>query len=625
MSVSIDGARLAQIMNSAVEQTYGKDAAKNVKFEAKGDSITVSYTDEAGNVHNGVPIELSPADVDALADPAAMESVLKKISKDIKLDDPGVKEFLKCLNKTVNDVLKNGSVPMPDGSDLPIKDIPNIYVTLFAIMALMQEAAKTMKESAVASRESALKSEVQAIMNQAAQEKAMAWTSLISSFVTMGVQVGVSSFLKGKEIKADIKANQELTKQGVDMNKMLMDDTMKLGDVGETQKCMELRGADLDSVKTMKDIAADVGGFDVDSSGRLEVNGSGAKLIADAKTGLDTASKNLEAAKKMPIVEVPGKGEGPESKPTYKFGEQEFATMEDAEKAQKTKIDDLTQEVNEKQSKVDGLEVAGAKAELDKLGKDLENAKKMPIEEVSVKVENPEKGGKPDETSTAYKFDGKEFKTKEDAEKAKNTKIGDLTQKVNDQKGKLVGLMDQKVNNIRDGLEIAEADLARAEANGGDTSGLQRKVNMERKNLIYANTVRNHALSEPIGGDKNSTLLGSKQIGARMAHARMDYRSSFEGAKNSLQYSTLRIQGEKWGAASQAFGYAAQFLGTLSSALPEILMKDKVTEQAGMLKEAEAAYMSANDLVQSANETQRKIVQMFEGFFQSNIQSGRMV
>ena len=618
MSVSIDGARLAQIMNSAVEQTYGKDAAKNVKFEAKGDNITVSYTDEAGNVHNGVPIELSPADVDALADPAAMESVLKKISKDIKLDDPGVKEFLKCLNKTVNDVLKNGSVPMPDGSDLPIKDIPNANVTIFAILALMHEAAKTMKAAAVTARESALKSEVQAIMNQAEQEKAMAWTSLISSFVTMGVQVGVSSFLKSKEIKADVKANQELTKQGVDMNKMLMDDTMKLGDVGETQKCMELRGADVDSVKTMQDIAADVGGLKVDQSGRLEVNGSGAKLIADAKTGLDTASKNLEAAKKMPIVEVPGKGGGPESKPTYKFGEQEFATMEDAEKAQKTKIDDLTQEVNEKKSKVGGFEVAGAKADLDKMNSELEVAKNMPIEEVPGKGEGPD--AKP-----SYKFGKEEFTTKEDAEKAKNAKIGDLTQKVNDQKDKIVGLMDQKVNNIRDGLEIAEADLARAEANGGDTSGLQRKVNMERKNLIYANTVRNHALSEPIGGDKNSTLLGSKQIGARMAHARMDYRSSFEGAKNSLQYSTLRIQGEKWGAASQAFGYAAQFLGTLSSTLPEILMKDKMAEQGAMTKEAEAAYMSANDLVQSANETQHKIVQMFDAVVQSNIQSGRMV
>lgn len=538
MSVSIDGARLAQIMNAAVEQTYGKDAAKNVKFEAKGDNITVSYTDEAGNVHNGVPIDLSPADVDALADPAAMESVLKKISKDIKLDDPGVKEFLKCLNKTVNDVLNSGKVPMPDGSDLPIKDIPNFYVSLFAIMALMQEAAKTMKEAAVASRESALKSEVQAIMNQAAQEKAMAWTSLISSFVTMGVQVGVSSFLKYKEIKADVKANQELTKQGVDMNKMLMDDTMKLGDVGETQNCMELRGADLDSVKTMKAIAADVGGFQVDDSGRLK-GGTAANL-----------------------------------------------------------------------------EVANAKADLDKMNGELEVAKKMPIEEVPAK----EKGQAP-----SYKFGKESFETKEKAEAAQNTKIGELTQKVNDQKGKIVGLMDRKVNEIKTGLELAEADLARAEANGGDTSGFQRKVNMERKNLIYANAVRNHALSEPIGGDKNSTLLGSKQIGARMTGAKRDYQVSFESAKNSLQHETLRIQGEKWGAASQAFGYAAQFLGTLSSQLPEIIMKDKVTEQAAMIKEEEAAYMSANDLVGAANETQRKIVQMFEGLFQSNIQSGRMV
>ena len=535
MSVSIDGARLAQIMNSAVEQTYGKDAAKNVKFEAKGDSITVSYTDEAGNVHNGVPIELSPADVDALADPAAMESVLKKISKDIKIDDPGVKEFLKCLNKTVNDVLKNGSVPMPDGSDLPIKDIPNVYVTLFAIMALMQEAAKTMKESAVASRESALKSEVQAIMNQAAQEKAMAWTSLISSFVTMGVQVGVSSFLKSKEIKADVKANQELTKQGVDMNKMLMDDTMKLGDVGETQKCMELRGADLDSVKTMKDIAADVGGLKVDDSGRLEVGG-GAELKLDAtnaKTDLDTASKNLEAAKKMPIEEVKGEGAG--------------------------------------------------------------------------------------EKPTAYKFDGKEFATKEDAEKAKNTKIGDLTQKVNDQKGKLVGLMDQKVNNIRDGLEIAEADLARAEANGGDTSGLQRKVNMERKNLIYANAVRTELLATPVKGEK---LITPQQAKMRIGEAQREFKFSHEAALNSSAHESWRISSEQWGAAGKCLDYFFGALNSLTQQLPQFRHAE-ATKQGEQVKQAESDYTSAEATLQAINETQHKILQAYQAIIDSWIRSSQ--
>ena len=555
MNISLDSARLAKIMNDAVEQTFGTDASKHVKFGGKDRSISVSYTDDAGRVYGGKPVDLEPADVDNLADPAAMERLLLKLSPEIKLDDKGVREFLKCLGESLGNALKTGKVPLPDGSKLDIGELDdNGYLTIFAIVALMQEAARKMKAAAVASREASLKSEIQSIMNQAAQEKEMAWGGMVAAFCVMGLQVGIGGLLKYKEIRADTKANHEFAKQGVDMNKMLMDDTMKLGDVNAAKDCMDARAVKLDSVATMKGIAAEVGGFKVDE-----------------KTGQVGAGSPVE-------------------------------------------------QLNGLQNQADhngNLDVANKKVELDQTSHKLHALENAPVKE-------------PDEAHPKYRFAEQDFDTKELAEEAKNKQVGELKQKVETLKGDLVRLMDGKVQNIADGLELAQDELARAEADGSvskdQLGNLKRNVEIQRNNLVYANAVRNYALSEPMGaGDKNGALIDGRQVEGRVSAAHMSYKESFRMASSSLQHETWRISGEKWGAAGRAFDSIGQFLGALGTQLPEIIKRDKVAEQASMTKESEAAYMSANDLVQAANETQQKIIRLFDSAIQSNLQSGRMV
>lgn len=555
MSISIDSARLAKIMNEAIEQTYGADAAKGVKFAADGKNITVSYTDGAGKVHDRVPIELSPADVDIMTDPAAMEKVLRKISPEIKLDDTGVKDFLTCLRNSINDVLKNGKIPLPDGSNIDVKSLGNdMYKSLFAIMALLNDAARSMKSAAVASREAALQSEIQAIKNQAAQEKAMAWAGLAASLCVAGLQVGLGSFLKYKEIKADVK-QQQMLKQNVDMNHKLMEDTMRLGgDLGDLRNCADIRGGELDSVKTRNGIAAEIGGFKInEETGNIE-SGSPVERLSALKN-----QQGLNA----------------------------------------------------------NLDVAETKAELDQASHKLQNLEKAPVKE-------------PDKSNPKYRFAEQEFDTKELAEEAKNKQVGELKQKVETLRGKLVETIDGKVQSIAEGLDSAEKELAKAVSDGTASSErigeLERNVSTQRNNLVYANAVRNYALSEPIGaGEGKAALIDSKAEAPRKQMAMMNYDRSFHGGGNELLNGALKLSASKWGIGSKAFDSAAQFLNALVSTLPDIIMKDKVAAQGAMTKEAESAYMSANDIVQQVNELQQKVIRLFDTAVQSNIQSGRMV
>ena len=466
MKISFDDARMTELANAAVEQALGPDAAKSVKVEANGGNMTVSFTDGAGKVHGSGPIELEPADGGILSDPAAIERLMAKLPSEFRVDWTKVDSF---LTNARNGLLgPDGAPPVPDsptdggpqgpgddappsGPDFPVNDL---YKTIFSLMQLMLKANKTMKDAAAAARNSALASEVQAIENQAAKEEEAARTGLITSMCVLTIQLVVDGACKYKEIKSDVKAAKELTKQNVDLNKSLLDNTKLIDQPGHAHDAMLKLAEDVDPV-AIQELAAEVGGLKVDGTTGEPLDGSAAAHLdwlktqnegavqahgADARTvdtGVMEERSQLEgaiaerAACEAKQIEAPAQDGG-----KYKFDGAEYDTKEKAEAAKSGKLAALDEKI--------------------------ETHREALVSKMDAAVDR----------------------------------------------------IRTKLNAAQNALAEAETDGSWSDARVNE---LKAEVKAQRSNLLYANAVRTNVLANPVSsGGRSVNLISAEQAGLRV-------------------------------------------------------------------------------------------------------------
>lgn len=550
MNVSaLSGSDFQRVMNEAIAKTATTEVGKTAEAVVDGNSLTITYTDPAGNQVAMEPIELEEAeDGGILADPQAIKELMDKIeksfsAKDIQLDQKLVDDFTKCLRQEIDKVKSNETDSYSSFHDT--------YSCIFAIIRVVQQANKALKDAAMAKRQSALALEVAAIYDRAEAEKYAAVTGLIVAGAVGGLQLLVSGGMKVKELSADFKADKVLSNKGVLANEKIMENTMLL----EMPKAAEVDVAKCAkgmNVATMQKIAAEVGGYEIGPEGKpVPVDAS--KLPAGCDTG---------------VIE--------------------------------------------------------AKAQLAKTITERNAVQSKPVEKIA---------------DDKFKFDGVEYKTKEEAEAAKNDAINKLDEKIDTDKASLVRAVDDKVKAVKierdtaeTKLNVAKAELDAAKDKAGvkgripgtkewkeikrledNVAKCQTKLDTLNKDLVFANAIRTNLFAHKFMGE---SLLSHQECRMRQGAAKSAFNESQEMAMNSNEFKQAQHSAKTWSALDKCSDLICNMLNSVSQQVPAIL-RTKAEKMDAVRVEWEGEYSNQNDIVQTLTQAQNKVNELYIKIFES--------
>ena len=566
MRISLSGADFQKILNDAISQAATTGAGKTATATVNGKSLTISYTDASGNKVTMEPIELDEAnDGGILADPAAIKDLMDKIeksfsAKDIKLDKKLLDDFAKCLQNAIDKAKLNGK----------FSSIHDMYLVLFEIIALLQQANHTMKKAAIASRSSAMAAEIQAINSQASKERDAALTGLFTSIGVGLLQAGVSGYMKYKEIKGEINANKMLKTPIAEVDQKLLDSAKLLGTPESAETRMN-KFAKNENLATMHKIAAEVGGYAVDENSLTHTSASPEDLGATGKgydLGVANAKADLDKAIDMrdnpdtfiEEVEVPA-------------NEQSNQGKTETEKGFHIKGDDKGTTFKTKQEAVDAL--------------------KNRVEEKKANL--------------VSLVDGKVDQIRSERDQAANRL--DVAKK-----------------------ELTEAELAAKQNPCEETKNALEscKVKFEQckdafenynKDLLYADSVRTNLLSHGVGPN-NEPLLSGTECAKRLDGAKMTYEMSRQKATLSPEYQKAVQDAKEFGLVGAIITPLLTMLNQLPQSISGIMSANAQKQGVEKLK-AEAQYSAANDLIQQIAKSQEMTISMFAKLFDSYLNTQR--